>query len=293
LIDRLLRAAGSDGEWGYRSGTAGSAESTAMVCLALDACGVDPKRWAAGLGWLAKVQREDGRVPITAGMTSPAWTTGLAVLAWRGAQASRGFDYERNVEKAVGWLLGVKGMTLHSASAGMLGHDMALAGWPWVRDTHSWVEPTSYAVLALRAVGKADHPRTREAVRLLVDRTLPDGGWNYGNTRVFDKVLRPFPVTSGIALMALAGESSGKHIEQSIAYLERSLERVRSPLSLGWGLLGLTAWRARPGRADDWLAECATRTAKGQPNNLQDALLLLASVKTSPFIGTPAGAIHG
>ena len=60
--------------------------------------------------------------------------------------------------------------------------------------------------MALRAAGRASHPRVREAVRLLCDRALDEGGWNYGNTRVFANTLQPFPATTGIALTALAGE---------------------------------------------------------------------------------------
>ena len=87
-----------------------------------------------------------------------------------------------------------------------LGHDSSLIGWPWVEGTHSWIEPTAWAVLALKAVGLRQHPRTREAVRLLVDRLLPEGGCNFGNTYVLGQQLLPHLQSSGICLLALAGE---------------------------------------------------------------------------------------
>lgn len=266
-----------------------------MACLALSASGVDPRRWAKGLAWLANIQRGDGSVPATADENSPGWPTSLAVLAWRSERATQDTSYQRHIEPAVAWLLQTRGLRLAPESATMLGHDTTLQGWPWVQDTHSWVEPTSYALLALRATGNACHPRAREGVKLLLNRALPSGGWNYGNTRVFGNALRPFPVTTGIALAALAGEPDASSIKASRAYLTEALSGVRSPLTVGWGLIGLTAWDSRPPQAEDWLARCAARTMAGQPNHLQDALLLLAGAgevfPTQANVRSPHGSV--
>jgi hypothetical protein len=85
-----------------------------------------------------------------------------------------------------------------------MGHNGMLVGWPWVSGTHSWVEPTSLALLAMGREGRAGHPRAREGVRVLIDRAIPGGGWNVGNTVVFGTRLRPSPGPSGLALLALA-----------------------------------------------------------------------------------------
>ena len=45
----------------------------------------------------------------------------------------------------------------------------------------------------------AAEPRIREAVRLLWDRQLPHGGWNYGNTVVLKQELRPHLLPTGLA----------------------------------------------------------------------------------------------
>jgi hypothetical protein len=159
-----------------------------------------------------------------------------------------------------------------------------LVGWPWVAGTHSWVEPTAYAVLALRAAGKSEHARVREAVELILDRALPEGGWNYGNRRIFDNVLRPFPATTGVALAGLIKEPRDDRIDVAIDYLGRALQRVRAPLSLAWGLIGLRAWKAQPPDAEAWLAQCASRVAEHPAAPQHDALLLLAGSKTCPVI---------
>ncbi len=262
-----------------------------MACIALAAHGVEPQRFENGLAWLSNVRRPDGSVPVSSAVSSPAWPTGLAVLAWVCGRERVGPRHEPDIEKAAHWLLATRGCRLPPTDE--VGHDTTLQGWPWVEGTHSWAEPTAYAILALRAVGQAAHPRVREGVRLLLDRTLPSGGWNYGNTRVFDSTLRPFVATTGIVLSALAGERSAAPIDASIAYLTPALRDVRSPLSVGWGFIGLTAWNSRPNDARSRLARCAVRTRNEQPNTLYDTLLLLAAVESCPLVRVTTGDPHG
>src|SRR5207302_5660581 len=124
--------------------------------------------------------------------------TSLAVLAALAMPQNPLLD----VERAVKWILETRGEALPQTPE--MGHNTTLVGWPWVEDTHSWIEPTAMHVLALKAAGRGDHPRTREAVRLLIDRLLVGGGCNYGNTVVMDQGLRPHLQPTGLAMLALA-----------------------------------------------------------------------------------------
>jgi hypothetical protein len=164
-----------------------------------------------------------------------------------------------------------------------VGHDARLVGWPWVEGTHSWVEPTSMAVLALRRQGLADRGHVVDGVRLLEDRAIDTGGWNYGNKEVLGATLRPRPMSTGIALLALAGfEPDRTIIERGVAYLERELPRTRSPNSMGWGLLGLAAWRRRPTGAETWLAESFARASRQSASALLIACVMLGASWKGP-----------
>ncbi|MBN1341191.1 MAG: hypothetical protein JXQ73_00850 [Phycisphaerae bacterium] len=264
-----------------------------MACMALWASGDTPDRWQQGLAWLAGVAAKDGSVPITSAVPSAAWPTAIAALAWLRAGRQLGHTYNAHVERALAWLLALKGLIIQPDPT-VYGHDTTLQGWPWIAETHSWVEPTAYAILALRAAGKADHPRVREGVKLLLDRALPGGGWNYGNKRILANELRPFPATTGIALAALAPEPVGEQLKPSIDYATRELGRIRAPFTMAWGLIGLTAWDARPPAAQEWLQACAARSMKGQPNILQDALLLLAGMEKdrNPLVSAVGEQTH-
>ena len=159
--------------------------------------------------------------------------------------------------RAEKWLLAARGETF-VPDRRIYGHDTTIAAWPWIDHTHSWVEPTSYAVLALRTGGMNSHPRVRDGVAVLLDRAIPGGGWNYGNRRMFGADLRPFPGPTGVALTALAAEHPSTQVSEAITYLAAELTNVRA-LSLAWGLIGLTACNRRPAQADEWLEETAGR----------------------------------
>jgi len=203
---------------------------------------------------LAATQATDGSVAIRRNTDGPGWPTSLSVLAWHVVDP---VDYAEQIDRAVIWMLSIRGKT-HARSS-ELNHDPTLAAWPWVVGTHAWIEPTALNVLALKATGYGDHPRVREAVRMLVDRQIPGGGCNYGNTGVLGQTLLPHVQPTGLALWALGGETLGTgRIKASIAWLQQGLCQRTTCLPLAWGLLGLRAHNfhhcgAIPDGAADWI----------------------------------------
>jgi len=283
--DLLRRARGGEG-WGYRTGSAPAVEPTALASLALlPEGGADPEILEAAR-WVAALQRPDGSVPVGKALPEPGWPTPLAVLLW---SAVGGFAQERR--RACAWMLEAKGTTLERGPDLVVEHDTTLVGWPWVLGTSAWVEPTAMAILALTREGQVQHPRVREGTKLLLDRALSAGGWNYGNTVVFGATLRPQPVPTGWALMALAAASAGgPEVTRGLAFLEASLPPIRSAQSLGWGLLGLEAWKRRPAEADAWLAR-AFEVSGGPEEASRAAVLLLAQGgrRSLDLLGVPRG----
>ncbi len=274
---RLLGLRRGSGAWGYRRRTAPASEPSALAGLALlatDGSAAGPGRDAAvGAGrWLASSRGADGSVGVTAALPAPGWPTPFAALLWA---ALGGFAAERSA--ATGWLLASRGKPVPRVADDPMGHDTRLIGWPWVAETHSWVEPTAAALLALAREGQAGHPRAREGVRVLLDRAIPGGGWNLGNPVVFGTTLRPLPGPTGLALLALARvDGPSPAIAAAIAYLREALLGTLAPASMGWGLLGLRAWGAAPAWAADRLAAATERASSREPSTAELALLLLA-----------------
>ncbi|MEN1679507.1 MAG: hypothetical protein AAGJ46_07920 [Planctomycetota bacterium] len=259
---------------GYHPGAPAAAEPTAWATMALIHTG-NLAAAEKGCRWLADVQARDGSVGVSRSQPSPAWTTGLAVLAWVRWNAAAGERrYDDRISRALEWALATRGRTAEQKP--QIGHDTTLVGWSWATKTHSWLEPTAIFVRALCEAGMADHPRTREGIRLLVDRLLPTGGANYGNTRVLQQWLLPHVQPSGLAMWALAGCGvDDERIALSLNYLNEQLNEPLAPASLAYACLGLAAHAVTPPSARPALAEAAGKQAT-QESTYKLALVTLA-----------------
>jgi hypothetical protein len=262
---------------GYHTGEVPASEPTALAALARIGAGGHAE---SQLQWLAKCQTTDGSVPPLADLNQPGWPTPLAIIATVAAdraniEQSAHFSNLR-ISDARNYLLSLSGKTLDPST--QYGHNGQLVGWPWVTGTHSWQEPTAFAVLALKSIGLWDHPRTREGVQLLIDRLLDTGGCNYGNTVVLGQRLRPHVEPTGAALLALAGENwTDPRIERSINWLTGAINAETTPVSLSYGLLGLTAHDRVPKDTANWLESASRRTIRRGAAPLNIALLILAA----------------
>jgi hypothetical protein len=279
--ETLLHRRGHAVGWGYRPGAAPCVEPTVLACLGLLASDRDggaghvaaEVRDAAD--WLAASQRQDGSLGVSATLPTPGWSTCYGILLWGalgGYTASRG--------RAARWLLGQGGISVANLAPPdrIVGHDTSLVGWPWVADTHSWLEPTAMTVLALRRDGKADHPRVRAGLQLIRDRAIASGGWNYGNNHLFGRDLRPQPAPTGLALLALAGvDGRTEMVERAIRYLQEALPGTHAAQSLCWGVLGLRAWGRCPEAADGWLEGACEQALRRNDLAPRSAHLLLAA----------------
>jgi hypothetical protein len=164
-------------------------------------------------------------------------------------------------------------------------HNTALKGWPWTEGAHSWIEPTALSIIALSTVGYKSHPRTKEAIELILDRQLPAGGWNYGNRKVYGRELYPMPDMTGIALSALAGSIEESRVAGSLAYLSKMVKRLDTPFSLGWGILGLSAWHKTEKEKTELIKRCLKPTNRyGIYDTVSYCILLLSNLASGGLL---------
>jgi len=217
-----------------------------------------------GLQWLESRVNARGALTLE-GDDEPHWGTSLLVITLTqlkkqkpesriqkpemGDQSSFGFSVPVSgfsselfsVQRSIEWLLSWEGNPSKPQKETPL--NSQLRGWPWISDTFSWVEPTSYAVLALKLSGHGDHPRVAEAERLLLDRACVGGGWNYGNRIVFGRELIPFLPTTALAALALQRvPAATPMIDQSLGVLRREVSQHQSTLTLALTILCLNAF---------------------------------------------------
>lgn len=244
----LLGTQNADGGWGAAAGGPSATEPTALAVMALH--GSEDTEAARsvdrGLAWLRQRQRRDGSWPASDQVPMGSWMTSLAALALADSPP------DRSRAGAGGrWLLEQQGRPVPWLSRlffflfprySVIDLDLELKGWSWFEDTFGWVEPTAYALIALKTL-RADLPastarsRIEEGERLILDRVCKGGGWNYGNSRVYDEELWPYPDTTALALLALQDRPDLPEVRSSLDALDRMVARNDSLLATSLALL--------------------------------------------------------
>lgn len=248
MIDFLLKTQNANGGWGAVPEKQSQTEATAFTLLALhsvkeQALGNSLNR---GLTWLTSQQQISGSWSLMATVPESSWTSALAVLALscidtHRSQALRGAEWLLQQKgRTVGWIESLKYRWAPHLMATELNPD--LQAWSWTPNTFSWVEPTAYALIALKKLkpflkGTLVDDRIRQGDLLLYDRMCKGGGWNYGNVRTLGEDLLPYPDTTAVALIALQDQRTEAANQQSLQVLQHMLRQVQSGLALSWALL--------------------------------------------------------
>jgi hypothetical protein len=248
LRDELTRRQLPSGGWA----TSNTSKQAALEpsCLAALALGLRSDAAHGVRDFLLRVQNPNGSWPAFDGDDPDgAWVTSLAVIALRdyvpGIPARlRGFHWLlKSAGKESNWFWKWKFRTTDRH----VRFDPDKYGWPWFRETISWVVPTSFAVLALNQVpcscgelGRTPH-RVSLGIEMLLDRACPSGGWNAGNGVVYEVALSPHADDTAIALLALSQSKEVSLVQHAVQWLEQTAYGLQVPWSLAWATLALAA----------------------------------------------------
>ena len=253
VVGLILKGQNHDGGWGFFPGKSSNTECTALCLLALHSLGAkqpvaNTKR---GLDWLLKRQRAEGSWPLSDSTDGGSWATALAIIA-----LNRFPGHQLQTTMASDWLLKQEGRTpgilarlvgafVSPSNAVALNPD--LKGWPWIARTFSWVEPTSYALIALKqlraSVASSNlEERIQQGEMMIYDRMCKGGGWNYGNSKVFGETLWPYPDVTAVALIALQDHQTSSPNQESVRALRKMMQETDSGFALSWGTICLSIY---------------------------------------------------
>ncbi|MGZ7064834.1 MAG: prenyltransferase/squalene oxidase repeat-containing protein, partial [Candidatus Aminicenantales bacterium] len=185
--------------------------------------------------WVVGLQNPDGSLGVHPGHRDQGiWLTAPSAVVFHkyGLTGAR--------DRALDFVTSLKSETV--ANDPNVRQDNTIVGWPWVRGTFGWVEPTAWSVIALDVCGLRGHARAVEGRRFLLDRQIASGGWNYGNPGLNDRELLPFWDTTGLALLALGGQPDVGRVRPSLDLLERNQGKIGSLCGLAWAALGLESY---------------------------------------------------
>jgi hypothetical protein len=236
LRQQLRNARNPDGGWGYASGNTSRIEPTAWALLALaraEGRTVEIERlagWPKDGPWLTDL----AGAPINYAFNALAaltflTATGSAVLA----------------EDLARQLLVVRGRRFDQAPA--LRQDNSLQAWPWVDNTFSWVEPTSWCLLLTKKMrarlGPAAGDRIRVGEAMLRDRACATGGWNYGSSFVYGQELLPYPATTALGVLAMQDQLGDPVVKRALDLLQQGAASEPSSTGLALTVIALRACR--------------------------------------------------
>jgi uncharacterized protein (DUF362 family) len=293
----LAELACAEGGWGYAPGQAAHLEPTCLAVLALrkertGSSGV----LDAACSWVKSCACADGSYRLPRGRPEAVWATAM-VLFTRAALGERAEELARTA----GVLLALRGRAADSKDIDEINDiDATLLGWPWAERNFSWVEPTAWAVLALRQVGQGEHPGVREGIKMLLDRAIEEGGCNYGNRRILGRALEPIPGPTALMLLAVQGVESDGRIAAAVQYLCGQALAGGDLEHLCWTRLALDLYRDHPQAeetvaglgqqiAEALTARAATSWARPAPLRLALAALAL-DLPHNPFRVASAAA---
>jgi hypothetical protein len=292
MIDAVVRLLSdqqnSDGGWGAVRGKGSNTESTAFAVMALESTQRKDltSRVQLGLNWLSRHQNGDGSWRLNDVTPSGSWSTAAAMLclssfSWQRSRAVKAAQWALIQEgNSLGWLGSL--ILWFTGQKDINKINMDLKGWPWASGSFSWVEPTSYFLIGLKRLrpvldGTNVKDRIRQGELMIYDRVCEEGGWNYGNSKVYGEALWPYPDITALALIALQDHPDAQANRKSLETLEKALNNTGSGLALSWSIIcfklygrNISEWRQR-------LVESFEKTAfLGETKTLALAVLALA-----------------
>lgn len=278
-IESLRASQKNDGGWSYFSAGDSAVEPTAMAVAALHVVDQHADARKRGLTFIQSLLKPDGSIA-----PQPSQTDGTTIAAIAGTVAAACGD-DRKLADAVADRLLAYDPETHKKNDPRIADDSSLRGFSWLPKTYSWVEPTAYGMILLHHVGRDGLPRRLEAKRLLLDRAIKTGGWNYGNSAVNGSDLEPQPMASAVALLALWDEKVSPVVTAGIAYLKSVAADVPSVLSLGWVHMALRARGVDVVKLERFGALLASSERSGHsPWHRAVALLAAGPPERNPFV---------
>jgi Prenyltransferase and squalene oxidase repeat len=252
-LSLLLDAQNEDGGWSSFRGKRSNTESTSFALMALKSFESKPfdRQTTAGLKWLLQRQKDDGSWSFNDAAKQSSWTTPIAALALMSFQNQRQYAL-----MAAKWILTQEGRKPGWVASLLVRLSLVqkvtelnpyLSGWSWKPGAFSWVEPTSYSLMALKKLkGSLAETNCEERIRqgemLIYDRMCENGGWNYGNSKVLGEALWPYPDVTAVALIALQDRPKSEANQKSLRALDAMMREAASGMALSWGILCLTLY---------------------------------------------------
>ena len=235
----LIGSANANGGWPYYPGKLSRIEPTCWAALALLSRAAEEV--GVHLRYITQFQHPDGLLGDSPELPANlSWSALGFLTAASLPDTSTGSAFRHSL---LGALVNTSGVQLNDSP--VIRQNNKLKGWPWIPDTFSWVEPTSWGILALKtalresatSANGAIATRVAEGEAVLIDRVCDAGGWNFGNATVFGKNLPPHIPTTVLGLIALQDKRQLPAVQRSLDFVEQHWRNELSGTALALSLI--------------------------------------------------------
>jgi hypothetical protein len=241
LAGVLAAAASPTGGWGYYPGKFSRIEPTCWSLLATDSGTTVPGQPGIHERFLTACQRSGGLLSDRNDLPVNLTWSALALLTLTCTTPQPTEVFRRQLIQAITKTAGVQ-----VRNNPLMRQDNGLKGWPWMPETFSWAEPTSWCLLALKQASRGLPDlaskltdRIAEGEAMLMDRACESGGWNYGNANVLGKNLPAHVPTTALGLLALQDKHENPVVQRGLAFLDSHWESESSGTALALTLICL------------------------------------------------------
>lgn len=254
-----------DGWFPYKAGGQPALEATAWGSLALNG----KEETLKTANYLAVNQNEDGGWSTTPGAGRSDWSTAPSLLCIRLAAQylkKQTGEKEQTDEKEHKQILSLLNQAIKRGKDCLFDSRTQYykpaarillfvtqgekplnyaRGWPWDPDCFHWIEPTAYALMALKLPETPSDSELVEAIssanRFILSHACQGGGWNHGNDITLGAHLPAYRLTTAEALLALQDVEDEK-IQAALKYLRSWQDKDTSCQSLAMSALALQAY---------------------------------------------------
>jgi hypothetical protein len=240
--------------------------------------------------FLIQNQNTDGGWPTTPGELSN-WTTSPTLLALRYVKSAHPALNLTGLDAAIGngiqWLMErrtdpqvpiLRLLLLYLYGKG--GLDGTGKGWAWTGNLYHWVEPTVYALMALKFPAPVDSDLVRQSIKngnkYLLTHTCKDGGWNHGQFFCLGENLPGYILTTSESLIALLDDADHKKVKRAVEFLSSFKYEPYSAWSLAWSIIALSTYKQDYSRNLDMLLGLQHNNGSFGSNYLATAFSIIA-----------------
>lgn len=279
-IENVLNQQDPSGGFAYINHRGGMVEPTCYSLMALNKFNPESTNFNRAINWLLSLQNTDGGWKLfdIDDISSP-YSTSIAVITLN--QIDKNI-YSGEIQRGIKYL--------ESRLEYFKNKELCYNVWGWNKGTYIGIEPTAYAVLALKLLNSTNTERIKEGEKFFLSSACLNNGWTFGypfdrnNPASTSIIYIPVePQLSITALVLLALQGSNVNLSKHMNLVLKDYKKSYCPMSLSLSILALNAYGEETSDIIKWLNNLMKTDNYVKDKVIYNALSALANQVNSGY----------